>query len=358
MTHTVVSISLVALLVFSGSARAQTTGQANDPPRTQSHVIGQNIPFLEGSYLFKSNEHGVLFEAAVFPHLMFWQNFDSLIDGLQPEQTNKTASWWQRYWAVSLTPGVRLKMVDAFSEPVHTPSYMPRIDVQKMTALGRLPSADAVHGGKAKLDLFELHFAVEHHSNGQDGCLFTEQHVVGIENPDTAKCVPEYKNQTVPGTVNKDDGSFSTNQIRVGLNLRRTYLSTEGAGTRHYSAGIEYQRQFATDPDLQPFYSQNRLNMNASIAWKLPGKWADRMEVGAHVITALDHPVPSVSRTSGSIQLAFFPSIKGGFGAFVKGYWGQDPYNLGFLDNISRLEFGLTFDQDGLFKFSPVTKKQ
>jgi hypothetical protein len=77
------------------------------------------------------------------------------------------------------------------------------------------------------------------------------------------------------------------------------------------------------------------------------------MGLAVQVITALDHPVPSVNRVSGSVEWSCFPSNKGGFGGFVRGYWGQDPYNLGFLDNISRVEFGLTFNQDGLFRFRP-----
>jgi hypothetical protein len=205
-------------------------------------------------------------------------------------------------------------------------------------------------GRKATLDLLEMHVAIEHHSNGQDGCLFVDQTVQGSD-PATARCVPDYSQRAQPGTVNKHDGNFSTNEVRIGINLRRTDVAASGAGTRHYGGGIEYQRQFATDPDLKPFYSEHRVTATGSIAWAGMRPCSSRIEAVFQAITAIDHPVPSVARTATSVQLSCFPSIKGGFGGFVKGYWGQDPYNLGFLDNITRFQFGLTFNQDGIFKF-------
>jgi hypothetical protein len=293
----------------------------------------------------------VIFAAAIYPHLMLWQNFDTLIDARRQKQPSESSSWWRRYWAVSLTPGVRLKMSDAFSEPVRTPSYLPRTDIQKITALGGPATMRSLAaGGNTTLDLLEMHFAIEHHSNGQDGCLFVDQMVQGADQA-TEKCVPDYSQRSQPGTVNKHDGNFSTNQLRFGVNFRRTNVAPSGAGTRHYGVGLEYQRQFATDPDLKPFYSQHRLNATATIAWAGIRPCSSRVEAVFQAITAIDHPVPSVARTATSVQLSCFPSIKGGFGVFVKGYWGQDPYNLGFLDNISRFQFGLTFNQDGIFKF-------
>jgi hypothetical protein len=351
MTQRIASLVLAVWLLSPGIARGQSAAAGAKPDSDDDHVTRQIIPFLEGSYLYKSNEPHVIFAAAIYPHLVLWQNFDNLIDARRSKHVNESPSWWRQYWAVSLTPGVRLKMSDAFSEPVRTPSYLPRADIQKMVALGRAAAVSSLEARrKTTLDLLEVHVAIEHHSNGQDGCLFLDQEVQGADQA-TAKCVPDYSQRSQPGVVNKHDGNFSTNEVRIGVNLRRTDVATSGAGTRHYGAGLEYQRQFATDPDLKPFYSQNRLNASASIAWAGLRPCSSRIEAVFQAITALDHPVPSVSKTSASVQLSCFPSIKGGFGAFVKGYWGQDPYNLGFLDNITRVQFGLTFNQDGIFKF-------
>lgn len=342
---------LAMLLLGSGVAYGQPQDGAPQPGRDDDHAIRQIIPFLEGSYLFWSNEKHVIVGAAIFPHLMFWQNFDSLIDARRPKHANDTSARWRQYWAVSLTPGVRLKMSDAFSDPVRTPSYLPRVDIQKMMAFGRDNAVRSLAAGQATtLSLLETHFAVEHYSNGQDGCLFVDQHVEGAD-PAAAKCVPDYRDRPAPGVVNRHDGNFSTNEWRIGLNVRRTVVSALGEGRRHYGAGIEYQRQFATAADLKPFYSQNRVNATASIAWVGPRPCSSRIEAVFQAVMAIDHPVPGVSRTARSVQISCFPSTKGGFGAFVKGYWGQDPYNLGFLENIARFEVGLTFNQDGIFRF-------
>jgi len=349
MTLRSASLLLASLLLSPGVARAQAPASGDKPDPEDGRLTRPIIPFLEGSYLYRSNEDHVIFAAAIYPHLMLWQNFDKLTNPRLSEQPHNQPSWWRQYWGVSLTPGVRLKMSDAFSEPVRTPSYLPRVDIQKMMVLGRRAEGRSTRP-KPTLDLLEMHFAIEHHSNGQDGCLFVDQEVQGTD-PATQKCVPTYSDRSQPGTVNKHDGNFSTNEIRAGINLRRTNVAASGEGTRHYGAGIEYQRQFATDPDLKPFYSQHRLNATASIAWAGIRPCSSRMEAVFQAITALDHPVASVSRTAASVQFSCFPSIKGGFGGFVKGYWGQDQYNLGFLDNIKRLQYGLTFTQDGIFKF-------
>ena len=190
MSLRLAALVLAMVLSWSGMASAQTGSQVQDKRTGDDHVTRQVVPFLEGSYLFRSNQPHVIFEAAVFPHLVFWQNFDDLIDARLPSKRNQTKRPWRQYWAVSLTPGVRLKLLDAFSDPVRTPSYMPRADVQKLMAFGRESAVEALERGQAtRVRLVEVHAAIEHHSNGQDGCLFVDQHQEGTD-PATAKCVP------------------------------------------------------------------------------------------------------------------------------------------------------------------------
>jgi hypothetical protein len=45
-------------------------------------------------------------------------------------------------------------------------------------------------------------------------------------------------------------------------------------------------------------------------------------------------------------------SDRGGWGAFARYYSGQDYYNLGFADSISRVMVGVHFEQDGFLRFA------
>ena len=63
---------------------------------------------------------------------------------------------------------------------------------------------------------------IGHHSNGQDGCLFADE----IRVPD-GECVAALPSQSGPRPINKRDGSFSTNYVRVGLDYERLRLSHE-----------------------------------------------------------------------------------------------------------------------------------
>jgi hypothetical protein len=97
--------------------------------------------------------------------------------------------------ALVATPKVVLRMFNARSKPVKTPSYMPRA-----TLYWFLHPESVAPGRGARY----LSVTLSHHSNGQDGPVF---------NPD--------------GTVNHESGSFSTNFVefayagRLPLRMRR-----------------------------------------------------------------------------------------------------------------------------------------
>ena len=54
---------------------------------------------------------------------------------------------------------------------------------------------------------------------------------------------------------------------------------------------------------------------------------------------------------SGNVQVSCFPWLNGGWGFFARWYAGQDYYNVGFLDDINRLQVGFTFNQAEFFRF-------
>ena len=60
---------------------------------------------------------------------------------------------------------------------------------------------------------------------------------------------------------------------------------------------------------------------------------------------------------STSAQVSCFPTEHGGWGLFARLYRGQDYYNVGFLDHITRLHIGATFNQTGFFRFAKPPKE-
>ena len=56
-------------------------------------------------------------------------------------------------------------------------------------------------------------------------------------------------------------------------------------------------------------------------------------------------PPPDVPDVITQIEGTCFPARWGGSGLFVRYYHGQDYYNLGFAETITRLQFGVTLQQ-------------
>src|SRR4030095_3269960 len=97
---------------------------------------------------------------------------------------------------------VRLRMFDSRSAPVRTPSYMP-----KGTFSGLMFRREPTVGTRgSRVGLWAGQITVGHHSNGQDGCLFTTDVLVNED------CVGPADLQQ----INRINGSFSTNYVRIG----------------------------------------------------------------------------------------------------------------------------------------------
>src|SRR5262249_31434338 len=82
------------------------------------------VPFLEPSYMSAPTgfHNHQWFEADVAMHFNVFSNFTQELDPSCPNNN----------WAVLFTPGILVRMLQARSNPVRTPSYMPRLDVQEL----------------------------------------------------------------------------------------------------------------------------------------------------------------------------------------------------------------------------------
>ena len=365
------------LLATSVTATGQVLGLPGRSTETNQPPI---IPFLEGTDVFwtiQSDDPTFpnLLEADLFPHLVASQNFSSTLDAVA--QSRRGVRGFKEFsYSISGTPAVRLRMLRDVSAPVRTPSYMPRGNAQFLWTRGlkdcdpsspkpgcRAVEPAAVQGvlqtpgavaedaralvAVPRVSIWEAHLIVGHHSNGQDGCLLTTQERVP---PATGECVPA--GTVTAETINRIDGSFSTNYVRTGINYSRNWLDSELEATREArgKVEVEYHPRAWIDDEIEELYGRTRLIGAAAYATRHVRFCQRRLE-GTASVTWNPGVVETVTEWSTSVQASCFPFRGGGWGFFVRLYRGQDYYNLGFLDEISRVHVGATFNQGGFFSF-------
>jgi hypothetical protein len=362
-----IHVVFIAAAIGAGvpaAAAAQAAPQSEATETNRAPII----PFLEGTDVFWSLQSGGdgrsrfpnALEADIFPHLVAYQNFTDLLD-ITKQQRKGPTRLREFAFSISGTPAVRLRMARDISRPVRTPSYMPRGNFQMLWARGlkenvrRASMTSDIADAFSRLPnvgLWEAHFIVGHHSNGQDGCITVLQERIP---PETGDCFPA---GVIPDreTINKVDGSFSTNYFRVGINYSRNWMTNavdlEAVKELRFRAELEQHPRAWVDPDIVDLLGRTRLNLSSAFAVKGIRPCQKRLEgsVGAVVN-------PGVVETDQNLAFSVFPQFtcfpwaNGGWGFFVRFYSGQDYYNIGFLERINRVQFGATFNQSGFFRF-------
>lgn len=384
----IVALGLLSLPV-SAQSQTQAAPQSPSAPDTTETNRGAIMPFLEGTDVFwtlwrfedlrptpgSSSEPSRFFptklEADIFPHLVVAQNFTDVVD--IDRQASRGADRVKEFaYSISGTPAVRIRMLRDVSAPVRTPSFMPRVNVQflwarnfkaALTATRALASARTPVSNEAaradmgaafaelpSVSLWEAHFIGGHHSNGQDGCITTEQERIPAN---TGDCLPAGVTPT-EANVNRRDGSFSTNYVRTGINYSRNWMngSTDLQAVREarLRAEFEYHPRAWVDENIVDIYGRARLLLGGAYAVKGAGLCKKRLEGSAGIVwnPGVVDTVPELSTT---VQASCFPTVNGGWGFFARLYTGQDYYNVGFLDKITRIHVGATFNQTDFFRF-------
>ena len=237
-------------------------------------------------------------------------------------------------------------MIDARSAPVRTPSYMPKGTFTQLFFRG-----EPIERG-SRVGLWAAQVTVGHHSNGQDGCLFTTDTLVG----DQCVGTPDLQR------INHIDGSFSTNFVRFGGRYRREWLhdvSTdaqkqagieEQIGAREFTLGFDIDRHFHTDPRVEPFYGTTRASVLAGGATRFRRVCKSRVDASVALFYVGEQP-DTVGSLAFQAEMSCTFTDQGGWGMFARYYTGQDYYNLGFAESINRLMFGAHFQQDGFLRF-------
>ena len=344
------------------------------------------IPFLEGTDVFwtlvkkdaltETEFFPNKLEGNIFPHLVLYQNFTDVLDvDLQDDkaQGKRGDGIKEKSMVFSGTPAVRIRMLRSRSAPVRTPSYMPRGNFQFLWVRGLKDAATGDRnkvraqgeflqelGNLRRLGVWELHVIGGHHSNGQEGCLSTEQQLIPPDPDPNGECIPPGIVPTA-ATINRKDGSFSSQFFfRFGGNYSRNLLRLEPTKDaeklpRAYrewraSAEYEYHPRPWVDDQMRDIYGRHRAILSAAYATREVRRCERRFEVSGGVVWNPGVVDPELD-WSHYVQATCFPWLNGGWGFLVRWYKGQDYYNVGFLDDINRLHVGLTFNQADFFRF-------
>lgn len=315
--------------------------------------------FLDQQYVSVQFPTGnQLFEAQIGPHLFI--NSAGDFSGWRSVKHE-----WIK--TVVITPMVRLRMLKEESAPVRTPSYMPKLDAQ----LIHIDTTSNVHpwlgkgAGLLQVTLTNFALTVGHHSNGQDGCLFTEQTVV------EKTCQYVGARPQMP-TVNRKDGSFSTDYVRATVD--RTWLTApsakmdaerqatssgkrlssnlRSAGERSVSLGafVEVHPVLngygGLSTEQWEWFGRARLDVHGSYTSVSRFLWRNSAPGLFHISVAgrvRDRTHPDVSKLSIDAQTGFTFDPHG-MGFFLRYYHGQDYYNLGYATQIQTGQIGVRFE--------------
>ncbi len=325
-------VALALAVSWSGIGSAQDVDNRSSPV------------FLERSYIFhRFPPHDLLFEAHLAPHLFFHQ-------GLYQSggRIYEAPDFAARSWSFSFTPTVRLRMFSTRSNPVRTPSFMPKFNLQlfwaslvdpalRLDSPIRVVALNAIPWG--------------HHSNGQEGCLYADQTMDANGNCSDGVLPPGTRR-----TTNKLNGTFSTNYFRVWASYRHMRLDDLDADQLlrsnqmcTFTLGIEGNPQPfgpGTIPNEQKaLYPSSRVFSVVELSWKaFRQSWLNGRMSGSAQVEYLRTVAPHLSPWTFSAELSQTLHRLGGWGVFARYYQGMDYYNLGFLDDTRYVHVGLVFD--------------
>ena len=336
-----------------------------------TRVPGQAVPgfrmqfdqHFDRQYLFANKPNGetrTIFEAQLAPQLSIWNNLNASYDNALGKPRA-----WHRGSGLRFTMLTRLRMTTESSSPVRTPSYMPKLTYQLFMVRRASESVTKESLDAHGVTSLAADLTVGHYSNGQDGCLFANQRRAA----NRKDCEMDPSVPAAPLTTNRRDGSFSMHYLEAGvykraISLNTTTLEPAEAGVAsdgYWSAGIRTRYHVperwlggGMSQELRDVYGGWRINATADKVW-----WRDkgfhglgpghlRLEAFVEALPGMSDAVPPV-RFSVELSRSYYKHD--GWGSFIRYYYGQDYYNLGFLTQLSVVQFGAMIDRDRLPSF-------
>ena len=340
--------------VKAEQAREKTA--ADDAEGTEQAHPAEPDWFLEPSYaapMFSGKSAGAqgkpVVEIQSFHHVpMFprqnsgrYQYWITAVDG-GPVRTRKR---------FALTLGTIIRGHDGPSVPIQTPSiiFAGRGQYLRHRVRNQVSTIMVAEGG------------VYHHSNGQDGCTFTNQQRIEDE------CRPAQEPAPDDWVVNTKDGSFGVNYLSGKIGWSRRRLDDRDAvGSQQvrsaHNLHVEYRRYVTIIPGgsgiKQIAKRFGRNEVEGQWQWELPS-WPRFSRLRHYQLTARGwRRFGSDAHGAGGIsgEFAWLGFAGGVAGPFVRVYRGSDYYNIRFEEERRHVLVGLKWDRPRLARIPAVVK--
>jgi hypothetical protein len=255
---------------------------------------------------------------------------------------------------IYLTPRNIFRVMNDFSGPLRSPSFMPRFDIQYIWSFASDPSR---FQGTPVVGVTITH---AHHSNGGSNCLFVE------EGPIEDSAEPfGYRCEFPPGsrldavTVNSR-GSFSTNFWRIQPSFAYLWLrpGPQRVGKllaaspflELHPLGMEFLYLFGgkTESNQRAVYGPSRAGIRLEGEHELsifgrPGRVALNAEITRILDDRRNQYNPDWARTVVDAAASYMvdSGTLQGWGVVARFYDGQDYYNLDMVRDVRRFDVGL-----------------
>jgi len=287
----------------------------------------------------------IIVEGSLTPNVFFYSNLRDL--GL-------SAGW---AFSLSLTPRIDARMYNVFSAPVRAPSFRPSLNLQVFHQTIQSTQGQANSGR-----LINLQMIGEHYSNGKTGCFLASEELVGESGEE--ECVSRDGYTGSSDAINKDDGSFTTNNLglRVGVlfmtEFQRTrltrsheigltamfYLPGRGGGIKPDQRALYGDSQYRLRYVFEDFVSDERITAGYL---RIQGTAQFMQGTGAEVF-----PWGLTAEVSRSFGRA------GGVAPYLRMYFGHDHYNIRFDERIWMLGAGLSWSIPDRNHFRPKVQSE
>ena len=308
--------------------------------------------FPDGDRVILIGGRDLVFETQVAPDVRIYSNLNNVTR--QVFERDSKSEGFRFHWGFSAfgTIMIRLRMFDEPSNPVKTPSFMPKGTIQivgfRSHADPHKPENEIYKNSLMSMLAFTT-VPFGHHSNGQSGCVFAD-----FNRNEEGVCAPTSGITSDDLQINTKDGSFSTNYIRGGVHYRLMQLDDSDYIVRWQldtGFSLEYHPcdygAGALAEELRSRYGQRRFGLKIGYAhrnvWKL-GRLDLRYQ--REYIGGAGEVDPTHS-----FSILALPKTWSGFGFYGRYYTGRDYYNIGFEERITRVDFGFAFNGAQFFNF-------
>lgn len=309
-----------------------------------------HINLERNSVMRTPSEDTLLFEAQAAGHVLLFDGLPAAFASVVSNPTKPSAAAWR----VVFSPIFRIRQLNDSSAAVRTPSFMPRLMLERDWVRRSPDTATTSPVLYESIRVHSLQAGIQHHSNGQAGCF---RQGFRARDARASECVGIPGADTTTIRLNRADGDFSTTLLSAGYTF--TFAATpESAEIPPYqfsvSAAYEYHPTFlfgSLSREQRELYKSQRARFKGDIEMlrrEFRGRVAAEYELAPPVEERLQRRMENrILNYRWAVEGSLTSDRVLGAGVFVRYHDGQDYYNIGFANRRRVFSLGVLLDVGG-----------